>query len=95
MKITQEMVDYVSTLSRLALSDQERAEMAVELEKIVTYMDILNQVDTEGVEPLSHVLPVCNVTRPDEVTPSFDREMLLKSAPKRDKETYLVPKAVE
>lgn len=95
MKITEEMVDYVSTLSRLKLELEERSAMTAELEQIVSYMDVLEQVDTQGVEPMSHVLPVCNVTRPDVVEPSYDREALLKGAPKRDEATFLVPKAVE
>lgn len=95
MKITEELVDYVSVLSRLKLDDGERAEMAGELEKIVTYMETLERVDTDGVEPMSHVLPIANVLRPDVVEPSFDREALLKGAPKRDAETFLVPRAVE
>ncbi len=95
MKITEELVDYVSVLSRLKLDEDERSAMTAELEKIVSYMDVLEQVDTQGVEPLSHVLGVRNVTRSDVVEPSFDREELLKSAPKRDQETFLVPKAVD
>ncbi len=95
MKITPELVEYVSALSKLRLDEGEKAKMVGELEQIVTYMEILNQVDTAGVEPMSHVLLVRNVTRPDVVEPSFDREELLKGAPKRDKETFLAPKAVE
>lgn len=95
MKITEELVDYISLLSRLKLDEAERAEMAGELEKIVSYMDRLAQVDTQGVEPMSHVLPIANVTRPDVVEPSYDREALLRGAPKRDDETFLVPKAVD
>lgn len=95
MKITEELVDYISLLSRLKLDEAERAEMAGELEKIVSYMDRLAQVDTQGVEPMSHVLPIANVTRPDVVEPSYDREALLRGAPKRDQETFLVPKAVD
>lgn len=95
MKITEELVDYVSVLSRLKLDEDERAAMTAELEKIVSYMDVLERLDTQGVEPLSHVLSVRNVTRADVVEPSFDREELLKSAPKRDQETFLVPKAVD
>ena len=95
MKITEELVDYISVLSRLKLDESERAQMAGELEKIVSYMDILAQVDTDGVEPLSHVLPIANVTRKDVVEPSYDRETLLRGAPKRDQETFLVPKAVD
>lgn len=95
MKITPELVDYVSVLSRLKLDDAQRAEMAGELEKIVTYMEALTAVDTQGVEPMSHVLPVANVLRPDTVEPSVDREALLRGAPKRDAETFLVPRAVD
>lgn len=95
MKITEELVDYISVLSRLKLDEAERSRMAGELEKIVSYMDRLAQVDTQGVEPMSHVLPIVNVTRPDTVEPSYDREALLRGAPKRDQETFLVPKAVD
>ena len=95
MKITEELIDDIAALSRLKLDDAERAAMAGELEKIVSYMDVLSQVDTEGVEPLSHVLDLSNVLRPDVVEPSYDREALLKGAPKRDQATFLVPKAVD
>ena len=95
MKITEELVDYVCVLSRLKLDEAERAAMAGELEKIVSYMDVLEGVDTQGVEPMSHVLPVVNVLRPDRVEPSYDREALLRGAPKRDEKTFLVPRAVE
>ena len=61
MKITEELVDYVSELSRLKLPEGEKAAMAAELEKIVDYMDVLSGLDTTGVEPLSHVFPVKNV----------------------------------
>ena len=57
MKITEELVDYVSTLSRLRLPQEEKAKMAGELEQIVTYMDTLNTLDTDGVEPMSHTFP--------------------------------------
>ena len=95
MKITEELVDYVSTLSRLRLPPEEKARMAGELEQIVTYMDTLNTLDTDGVEPMSHIFPLKNVLRADEVVPSADREVLLSGAPDRDEETFRVPKAVE
>ena len=95
MKITEELVDYVSTLSRLRLPQEEKAKMAGELEQIVTYMDTLNTLDTDGVEPMSHIFPLKNVLRVDEVVPSADREVLLSGAPDRDEETFRVPKAVE
>lgn len=95
MKITEEMVDYIALLSRLKPDEAERAKMTAELEKIVSYMDVLNALDTSCVEPLSHVFPVKNVMREDTVVPSFPREELLKNAPGCDDEAFLVPKAVE
>ena len=95
MKITEELVDYVSTLSRLRLPQEEKARMTGELEQIVTYMDTLNTLDTDGVEPMSHVFPLKNVLRADKVVPSADREVLLSGAPDRDEGTFRVPKAVE
>lgn len=95
MKITEVMVDYVSVLSRLKLPEEERGAMAAELERIVSYMDMLGSLDTDGVEPLSHVFPVKNVMRPDRVVPSWPRADLLWNAPAHDDEAFLVPKAVE
>lgn len=95
MKITEEMVDYIALLSRLKPDEKECVEMSTELERIVSYMDVLNSLDTDGIEPLSHVFPVKNVMREDSVLPSFPREALLKSAPIEDPEAFLVPKAVE
>lgn len=95
MKITPEMVDYVSALSRIRLPEGEKADMAAELEKIVSYMDVLNTLDTEGVEPMSHVFPLQNVMRADQVIPSRDRADLLAGAPVPDEQAFLVPKTVE
>lgn len=95
MKITTESVDYISGLSRLSLPQAEKERMSAELERIVGYMDVLERLDTDGVEPMSHVFPVKNVLREDEVEPSQDRAELLAGAPVRDEETFLVPQTVE
>ena len=95
MKITEEMVDYISVLSRLRPDEEERAKMTAELERIVSYMDVLNRLDTGDIEPLSHVFPLRNVMREDRVVPSFPREELLQNAPGGDREAFLVPKTVE
>lgn len=95
MKITTELVDYISELSRLELEAGEKRDMTAELERIVAYMDVLNRLDTQGVEPMSHVFPVKNVLREDEVAPSQERSELLAGAPAPDTEAFLVPKAVE
>ena len=95
VKITEEMVDYVSLLSRLKLPAEEKAAVAEELGKIVSYMDVLSTLDTQGVEAMSHAVPLKNVLRPDVVEPSSPREELLKGSPTGDSQAFLVPKAVE
>ena len=95
MKITTQMVDYVPLLARLKLPQEEKKRMTGELEQILAYMDVLDGLDTSGVEPMSHVFPVKNVLREDDVVPSFDRAELLKNAPATDGEAFLVPRAVE
>ena len=95
MKITEEMVDYVSLLARLKLPQEEKKRMTGELEQILAYMDVLDGLDTSDVEPMSHVFPLKNVLRSDEVVPSGDRAELLANAPVPDEEAFLVPKTVE
>ena len=95
MKIDAEMVDYIARLSRLELQPGEKRAMTEELERIVAYMDVLNKLDTAGVEPMSHVFPVKNVLREDEAAPSQDRGELLAGSPAGDTEAFLVPQAVE
>ncbi len=95
MKVTTELVDYISELSRLELESDEKLGITAQLEQIIAYMDVLNKLDTQDVEPMSHVFPVKNVLREDEVEPSQDRAELLAGAPVPDREAFLVPKAVE
>lgn len=95
MKITEDMVDYISQLSRLQLPPEEKTAMTAELERIVAYMDVLGTLDTADVEPLSHIFPLKNVLRADQVVPSCDRAALLAGSPAGDGETFLVPRAVE
>ena len=95
MKITEEMVDYVSALARLKLADEERSAMAAELEHILEYMEMLGGLDTHDIAPMSHIFPVRNVLRADVAAPSMDRAVLLSVAPVPDGEAFLVPKAVD
>ena len=95
MQITRELVEYVAELSRIKLDAQSAAKMEKELGAIVDYMEILKQIDTDGVEPLSHVFNITNVMREDEVVPSYPREYILKNAPEHTDETVVVPKTVE
>ena len=67
MTVNTELVEYISELSRLELQCGEKQDMTAQLEQIIAYMDVLNRLDTQGVEPMSHVFPVKNVLREDEV----------------------------
>ncbi len=95
MKIDEAMVEHIAKLSRLELPETEKAAMTRELEQILEHMDVLNSLDTAGLEPMSHVFPLKNVLRPDVVEPSMDRAELLRNAPVPDEEAFLVPKTVE
>ncbi len=95
MTVNTELVEYISELSRLELQCGEKQDMTAQLEQIIAYMDVLNRLDTQGVEPMSHVFPVKNVLREDDVVPFQDRAALLAGAPVPDGEAFLVPKAVE
>ena len=81
MQITKELVEYVAELSRIKLDEASTEKMQKELGAIVDYMEILNQLDTESIEPLSHVFNITNVMREDEVKESYDRADILKNAP--------------
>ena len=94
MKITKEIVERVAELSRIKLDDTAIDKMQTELGAVLDYMEILNSIDTEGVEPLSHVFPITNVMRDDLVSDSYNREEILKNSPERTEETFVVPKTV-
>lgn len=95
MQITKELVNYVAELSRIKLDDAAEAKMEKELSAVIEYMDVLNTLDTDGIEPMSHVFAIDNVMREDVVAQSYDREALLANAPERTDETVVVPKTVD
>jgi aspartyl-tRNA(Asn)/glutamyl-tRNA(Gln) amidotransferase subunit C len=81
MAITREEVRHVATLFRLGLSEEDIARFQEQLSQIIDYFQVLQQVDTEGVEPTSHTLALENVMRDDEPRPSFPAEDILANAP--------------
>lgn len=93
--ISDETIDYVGILAKLALSDEEKGQAAQDMEKMLDYIDQLNELDTSGVEPMSHVLPVCNVFREDVVTNGDGREETLANAPERSGDAFVVPRTFE
>ena len=94
-KITEEDVSYVAALAQLQLDDVARKRLVKEMGEILTYMDALNALDTEGVEPMMHALEMTNVFREDEVGASLAQEAALKNAPVDDGAYFMVPKILE
>jgi aspartyl-tRNA(Asn)/glutamyl-tRNA(Gln) amidotransferase subunit C len=94
-KITLAEVEHVARLARLSLSAAEKERMRSQLDLILGYVAKLATVDTEGVPPTAHVLPLVNVMREDEVRPSYPAEAMLANAPDPDGELFRVPKILE
>lgn len=91
-EISDEMIDYVGILAKLELSEEEKEQAKKDMGRMLDYVDQLNELDTDGVEPVSHLFPVNNVFREDEVVNGDDHENMLKNAPEKKENTYMVPK---
>ncbi len=94
-KITVKDVEYVADLAQLTLDEATKQRVVGELNDILSYMDKLNELDTEGIEPMMHAIPMVNVFREDVVGESLDREAALMNAPKTDGEYFLVPRILD
>ena len=94
-KITMKDVEHVARLARLELSDADKERMRRELDGILGYIDTLRALDTEGVEPTSHAVPMTNVMREDIPRPSYPQSEMLANAPERNGEFFKVPKIIE
>ena len=88
-------IEKVARLARLELSEEERVTFGNQLEQILTYMEQLNRLDTTGVEPTSHAIPIHNVFREDEVKPSFPQKEVLGIAPDDEDGHFKVPRIIE
>ena len=93
--ISSETMDYVGILAKLELSLEEKEAARKDMERMLDYIDQLNELDTSQTEPLSHVFPVNNVVREDVVTNGDEREKILKNAPEQKDGAFKVPKTVE
>ncbi len=88
-------VGYISELARLELTEEEKSLFQTQLDNIVGYVEKINSVDVDGVEPMMHGMTLVNVMREDEVRPSMAREDALANAPRRVGDEFLLPKIVE
>jgi len=95
MKVTNELVEKLAHLARLKFNETEKEEIRNDLEKMIGFVEKLNELDLEGVEPLLYMSDEVNVLREDEVKGSISREEALKNAPLHDKQYFKVPKVIK
>lgn len=93
--ISDETIEYVGILAKLELSDEEKEQAKSDMGRMLDYIDKLGELDTTGVEPMSHVFPVENVFREDVVTNGDERERLLSNAPQEKDGMFVVPRTFE
>ncbi len=95
MSLTREEVLHIALLARVGLSEEDVAKFQEQLSEILDHFESLRQLDTEGVPPTSHPLPLESVMRPDEVGPSLPREEVLANAPLADEDSFRVRAVLE
>ena len=93
-RITDEVIEYVGILAKLELNEEERKQAGADMERMLNYIDKLNELDTEGVEPMTHIFPTVNVFREDVVTGTDQRDQILSNAPQQKDGAFKVPKTV-
>lgn len=93
--ISDETIEYVGILAKLELSEEEKEQAKKDMGSMLDYIDQLNELDTTGVEPMSHVFPVENVFREDVVTNGDSREEILANAPEEKDGAFVVPKTFD
>ena len=94
MKITDEIVDQIAHLARLEFNGEEKENIKADLTNIIAFVDQLNAVDTEGVEPLIFMSDAINVLREDVYEPSITKEEALKNAPNADSDYFKIAKVL-
>ena len=93
--ISDETIEYVGILAKLELSDEDYENAKKDMASMLDYIDKLGELDTEGIEPMSHIFPVQNVMREDVVTNGDGSDDTLKNAPESNGEAFIVPKTVD
>jgi aspartyl-tRNA(Asn)/glutamyl-tRNA(Gln) amidotransferase subunit C len=94
MSVTIKDVEHIAGLARLAFTEDEKQKLTAQLNSILAYMEQLNRLDTSAVEPLSHVIELSNVCRPDVAKPGLSTEEALKNAPSKTEQFFKVPKVI-
>lgn len=95
MQITPDLIKYLESLARIELTADEKNKVSEELQDILTYIEMLNELDTDDIEPVSHAFSVTNVFRRDEAVCAMTPEQIVANAPESKDNMFVVPKAVE
>ena len=95
MEVNDELINNLAHLARLEFNDVAKSEIKNDLQKMIAFIEKLNELDTTGVEPLLHMSENINVLREDEVTHTITREEALKNAPLHDEQFFKVPKVIK
>lgn len=94
MKITEELFDKIAHLARLEFSEEEKSAMMKDMSKIVSWVEKLEELDTEGVEPLTGMSHEMNALRKDEKAEHLDKELAMQNAPEKENGFFKVPKVI-
>jgi aspartyl-tRNA(Asn)/glutamyl-tRNA(Gln) amidotransferase subunit C len=95
MEVNDAMIDKLAHLARLKFDNAEKQEIKTDLQRMIVFVEKLNELDLDGVEPLLHMSDEVNVLREDEVKGSVDRSEALKNAPSHDEQFFKVPKVIK
>jgi aspartyl-tRNA(Asn)/glutamyl-tRNA(Gln) amidotransferase subunit C len=95
MEVNDSMVDKLAHLARLKFNDAEKQEIKTDLQRMIVFVEKLNELNLDGVEPLLHMSDEVNVLREDEVKGSVDRSEALRNAPSHDEQFFKVPKVIK
>lgn len=95
MSVTEKEIRYIANLAKLHLSEEEVKSLTGDMNNILDYMDLLNEVDTTDVQPLDHVIEMDSRLRKDEAKEPLSHEDALKNAPDADSDYFRVPKVIE
>jgi aspartyl-tRNA(Asn)/glutamyl-tRNA(Gln) amidotransferase subunit C len=95
MEVNDALVDKLAHLARLKFDDAEKEEIKLDLQRMITFVEKINELDLENVEPLLYMTNEINVLREDAIKPSLNREEALKNAPEHDGIFFKVPKVIK
>jgi len=94
-RISPDEVRYIAGLARLTLSEEEAGQMARDMGQILEYVATLEELDTRGIEPTAHAIPLETPTREDKAVPGMDPELAVGNAPQRAETAFVVPKVID